>query len=95
MQKDYIFVFIKDNGEVGAATKDDIDRSIRSYERSGAEIDFKTIGRIERPQTLDFPESAIEWYEKDEKSLEVVSHAILSIINELKYGQSNYAGKDY
>lgn len=95
MQKDYIFVFITDDGEVGAAVKADIDRSIESYEKSGREINFKTIGRIERPDTIDFPHTAIEWFEKDEKSVEVISHAILSIINELKYGQTNYAGKDY
>lgn len=96
MQKEYIFVFRKDNGEIGAATKADIDKSIESYERTGLEIDFKTIGKLERPRNLDFSHKLIEWFVKEDgEDYDTVSQAVLSIINELKYGQTNYAGKSY
>lgn len=84
IKNSYIFILQDDDGNISVGRKADIENEIQEAENDDREIDFKTIGRIQEPLTVDFPAHKIEWYDKEDKDQKIIDRAIMTIINFIK-----------
>lgn len=88
VKKNYIFVCQNDDsGELFAGNQKEIECEINMSEENNQELDFKVIGRIQKPRSLDFPENAIDWYDQEPKDAAFVEKAVFAIIKTLKNGK--------
>lgn len=74
-----LFIVETDEGKIFAATKEEVDSEITYAENHDQDITFKVIGKANQPDSIDFPSSIVELYDRNKKDQHYIDASVIAI----------------